>query len=112
MEEEVVHDYSVKNGLGGGPPAMLTPDYRPATADGRKTAMSDDSFSISRQSTSKQSVTSNGSSSRGVDFFGPGIFQVVLHNPTTVHQLLKFAEARFCSESVEFLKKVSRYSLS
>ncbi|OBR09230.1 Aureochrome1 [Colletotrichum higginsianum IMI 349063] len=109
MEEEVVHDYSVKNGLGGGPPAMLTPDYRPATADGRKTAMSDDSFSISRQSTSKQSVTSNGSSSRGVDFFGPGIFQVVLHNPTTVHQLLKFAEARFCSESVEFLKKVEQY---
>ncbi|GJC96716.1 aureochrome1 [Colletotrichum higginsianum] len=88
---------------------VLDHNRLPATADGRKTAMSDDSFSISRQSTSKQSVTSNGSSSRGVDFFGPGIFQVVLHNPTTVHQLLKFAEARFCSESVEFLKKVEQY---
>ncbi|KAJ0162163.1 Phototropin-1A, partial [Colletotrichum tanaceti] len=114
MEEEVVHDFSVKNGLsgngGGPPPAMLTPDYRPATdGDGRRTAMSDDSFPVSRQSTSKQSVTSSGSSGRGVDFFGQGIFQVVLHNPTTVHQLLKFAEARFCSESVEFLKKVEQY---
>ncbi|TQN66744.1 Blue-light-activated protein [Colletotrichum shisoi] len=115
MEEVVVHDYSVKSGLGGGggggggPPAMLTPDYRPATADGRKTVTSDDSLSISRQSTSKQSVTSSGSSSRGADFFGPGIFQVALHNPTTVHQLLKFAETRFCSESVEFLKKVEQY---
>lgn len=101
MEEEAL-DYSVKNGLGG---STLTSDYRPSTAARR--AMSDDSISVSRQSISKQSITSNGSSNRTVDFFGPGIFQVVLHNPTTVHQLLKFSEARFCSESVEFLKKVS-----
>ncbi|KAF6813814.1 Aureochrome1 [Colletotrichum sojae] len=97
-DDEQGLDYSVKDGL--------TPDYRPATAD--KRALSDDSMSISRQSTSKQSVTSNGSG-RAVDFFGPGIFQVVLQNPTTVHQLLKFSEARFCSESVEFLKKVEQY---
>ncbi|KZL79721.1 blue light receptor [Colletotrichum incanum] len=102
MDEEAFQDYSVKNGLG----ATLTPDYRPATTERR--AMSDDSMSISRQSTSKHSMTSSGSS-RGVDFLGPGIFQIVLHNPTTVHQLLKFAEARFCSESVEFLKKVEQY---
>ncbi|KXH35331.1 Aureochrome1 [Colletotrichum simmondsii] len=103
MEEEAL-DYSVKNGLGG---STLTSDYRPPTAARR--AMSDDSISVSRQSISKQSITSNGSSNRTVDFFGPGIFQVVLHNPTTVHQLLKFSEARFCSESVEFLKKVEQY---
>ncbi|KAI8266215.1 Aureochrome1 [Colletotrichum sp. SAR11_239] len=104
MDDDQDQDYSVKNGLA----ARLTPDYRPGTGDRR--AMSDDSISISRQSTSKQSVTSNGSgSNRTVDFFGPGIFQVVLHNPTTSHQLLKFAEARFCSESVEFLKKVEQY---
>ncbi|KAJ0336220.1 hypothetical protein COL922a_008242 [Colletotrichum nupharicola] len=104
MDDDQDQDYSVKNGLA----ARLTPDYRPGTGDRR--AMSDDSISISRQSTSKHSVTSNGSgSNRTVDFFGPGIFQVVLHNPTTSHQLLKFAEARFCSESVEFLKKVEQY---
>ncbi|KAH9240236.1 hypothetical protein K456DRAFT_1885380 [Colletotrichum gloeosporioides 23] len=104
MDDDQDQNYSVKNGLA----ARLTPDYRPGTGDRR--AMSDDSISISRQSTSKHSVTSNGSgSNRTVDFFGPGIFQVVLHNPTTSHQLLKFAEARFCSESVEFLKKVEQY---
>lgn len=57
-------------------------------------------------SISKQSTTSTGSS-RLPDFFGPGIFQVVLHNPTTAHQLLKFSQARYCSENVEFLAKVS-----
>ncbi|KAF9876405.1 blue light receptor [Colletotrichum karsti] len=101
MEEEHFHDFSVKNG------SETRLDIRPATADRR--AMSDDSISISRQSTSKHSIASNGSANRTVDFFGPGIFQVVLHNPTTSHQLLKFAEARFCSESVEFLKKVEQY---
>ena len=56
-------------------------------------------------SISKQSTISTGSG-RLPDFFGPGIFQVVLHNPTTAHQLLKFSQARYCSENVEFLAKV------
>ncbi|OHF02562.1 hypothetical protein CORC01_02257 [Colletotrichum orchidophilum] len=103
MDEEA-EDYSAENGLNG---SSVAPDYRPPTVARR--AMSDDSMSISRQSMSKQSATSNGSSNRTVDFFGPGIFQIVLHNPTTGHQLLKFSEARFCSESVEFLKKVEQY---
>lgn len=101
MDGEAAQDYSVKNGV----VTTLAPDYRPSTTG--KKAMSEDSMSISKQSTSKHSITTNGSSRTSVDFFGPSIFQVVLHNPTTVHQLLKFSEARFCSESVEFLKKVS-----
>ncbi|ORY57508.1 uncharacterized protein BCR38DRAFT_354455 [Pseudomassariella vexata] len=43
------------------------------------------------------------------DFFGRAVFQVVLHNPTTAHQLQKFSETRFCSENVEFLGKVEQY---
>ncbi|EFQ30195.1 hypothetical protein CGRA01v4_00421 [Colletotrichum graminicola] len=101
-EEETVRDYSDKSGLD----ATSTLDYGPA-----KTGMgprSDDSMSISKQSTSKHSMMSS-ESARGIDFFGQGIFQVVLHNPITVHQLLKFAEARLCSEGVEFLKKLEEY---
>ncbi|OLN86170.1 Blue-light-activated histidine kinase 1-like protein 4 [Colletotrichum chlorophyti] len=103
MGENGKQEHSMKNGHGS---SSMTPEYRPPTAD--KKTICEDSVSISRQSTSKHSVTSSGSS-RTVDFFGPGIFQIVLHNPTTAHQLLKFAEARFCSESVEFLKKVEQY---
>ena len=36
------------------------------------------------------------------------IFNVVLHNPTTSHQLRKFSQTRFCGENMEFLEKVSR----
>ncbi|KAK1979886.1 hypothetical protein LZ30DRAFT_724870 [Colletotrichum cereale] len=102
MEKGELLDYSVKNGLD----ATLTPDYRLAKTE--MGAMSDDSMSTSKQSTSKHSRTSSGSG-LGADFFGPGTFRIVLHNPITVHQLLKFAEARFCSEGVEFLKKVEQY---
>lgn len=40
------------------------------------------------------------------DFFSPEVFQIVLHNPTTAHQLLKFSQTRFCGENMEFLDKV------
>lgn len=40
------------------------------------------------------------------DFFSPEVFQIVLHNPTTAHQLLKFSQSRFCGENIEFLEKV------
>ncbi|KAK1994596.1 hypothetical protein LX36DRAFT_613917 [Colletotrichum falcatum] len=110
LEEEAPHQ---DHGDRSRPDAPAAPDHhhhhhhRPKTAAAG--AASDDAMSISRQSTSKQSMMSSESSSRGVDFFGSGIFQVVLHNPITVHQLLKFAEARFCSEGVEFLKKLEEY---
>jgi len=59
-------------------------------------------------------LVSNGSMSNGVaDFFSSEIFQIVLHNPTTSHQLLQFSQSRFCGENMEFLEKVgpSRDSL-
>ena len=40
------------------------------------------------------------------DFFSPEIFNIVLHNPTTAHQLLRFSQNRFCGENMEFLEKV------
>lgn len=50
---------------------------------------------------------SSGYANNGVaDFFSPEIFQIVLHNPTTSHQLLKFSQSRFCGENMEFLEKV------
>ncbi|KAL9597277.1 MAG: hypothetical protein Q9219_005258 [cf. Caloplaca sp. 3 TL-2023] len=42
------------------------------------------------------------------DFFSPEVFQIVLHNPTTAHRLLKFSQARMCGENMEFLEKVCR----
>ena len=53
---------------------------------------------------------SNGAAGVGAaglaDFFSPEVFQIVLHNPTTAHQLLKFSQSRFCGENMEFLEKV------
>ena len=40
------------------------------------------------------------------DFFSPEIFQIVLHNPTTSHQLLQYSQSRFCGENMEFLERV------
>ena len=40
------------------------------------------------------------------DFFSTEVFQIVLHNPTTAHRLLKFSQARMCGENMEFLEKV------
>ncbi|KAI1855501.1 hypothetical protein JX266_000366 [Neoarthrinium moseri] len=59
-------------------------------------------------SSHRDSRQSDGSS-RIADFFSPSIFQVVLHNPTTSHQLLKYSETQVCSENVEFLGKVEQY---
>ncbi len=41
------------------------------------------------------------------DFFSSEVFQIVLHNPTTAHRLLKFSQARMCGENMEFLEKVT-----
>ncbi|KAL2059614.1 hypothetical protein ABVK25_000907 [Lepraria finkii] len=45
------------------------------------------------------------------DFFSTEVFQIVLHNPTTAHRLLKFSQARMCGENMEFLEKVDRYNM-
>ena len=45
------------------------------------------------------------------DFFSTEVFQIVLHNPTTAHRLLKFSQARMCGENMEFLEKVGAVTL-
>ena len=40
------------------------------------------------------------------DFFSPEVFQLVIHNPTTVYRFFKFCQSRNCGESMEFLQKV------
>jgi hypothetical protein len=55
---------------------------------------------------SQQTNFSGTSSGRLTDFFGAEVFQMVLHNPTTCHQLTKFAQTRFCGENMEFLEQV------
>lgn len=45
------------------------------------------------------------------DFFSTEVFQIVLHNPTTAHRLLKFSQARMCGENMEFLEKVDAAAL-
>ena len=52
-------------------------------------------------------VGDRGANGNGLaDFFSPEVFQIVLHNPTTAHRLLKFSQARMCGENMEFLEKV------
>lgn len=70
-------------------------------------AFSDDEVSV-RHSISGKTTASLGSQNMP-DFFSASIFQVVLHNPTTAHRLLKFSESRLCAENVEFLSKVDAY---
>ncbi len=55
----------------------------------------------------RASTTSNGVVTSGiVDFFSPEVFQIVLHNPATAHQLLRFSQARMSGENMEFLERV------
>lgn len=61
-----------------------------------------------RPSFSGKTVASVGSQNMP-DFFTSSIFQVVLHNPITAHQLHKFSESRLCAENVDFLSKVDAY---
>ena len=97
IDEEMDQDYTNESQNEDAGPSFLA--HPPPGVDHRS-RFSDDTISISKQSM----VSTN--SSRMPDFFGSGIFQVVLHNPTTSHQLLKYSESRFCSENVEFLGQV------
>ena len=57
-----------------------------------------------------ETKTSTTSSTKLANFFGLEVFQVILHNPTTSHQLTKFCQSRFCAENMEFLEKVDRFN--
>lgn len=70
---------------------------------------SEDELSIRQPAVSIRTTGTNVSQSAMPDFFSSSIFQVVLHNPTTACQLLKFSETRLCAENVEFLTKVDEY---
>lgn len=58
--------------------------------------------SVSTQPTS----ISGHSATRLADFFSSDVLHIVLHNPTTAHQLRKFARSRLCGENLDFLEKV------
>ncbi len=62
-------------------------------------------------SSPKQSTASDKGNNGLADFFSSEVFQIVLHNPTTAHRLLKFSQARMCGENMEFLEKVRRVAL-
>lgn len=57
-----------------------------------------------------ESVATTASSTRLANFFGQEVFQIILHNPTTSHQLTKFCQSRFCAENMEFLERIDRYN--
>lgn len=48
---------------------------------------------------------------RPVDFFSQAIFQVVMHNPATSHQLLNYCRSQHCANNVDFLTKVCQVIL-
>lgn len=121
------HDDGLYNGYAGGPvvapsaaTAAVAHDPYSRSMSLRRT-YSDDEISIRQQSISQRSISGRtagsgaGASSHTAgggsmaDFFSSSVFQVVLHNPTTAHQLLRFAESRLCAENVEFLARVDEY---
>ncbi|KAL8388863.1 hypothetical protein RB595_008985 [Gaeumannomyces hyphopodioides] len=61
--------------------------------------------------TIRSGVAAVAGGSRMPDFFGPGLFQVVLNSPTTAHQLQKYCESRFCGENMEFLQHIDLYQI-
>lgn len=63
-------------------------------------------------SSPKQSTPHDKGANGLADFFSTEVFQIVLHNPTTAHRLLKFSQARMCGENMEFLEKVRRMAFS
>jgi phototropin len=59
-----------------------------------------------RADTPRKVISSGNGTTPIADFFSPEVFQIVLHNPATAHQLLKFSQARMCGENMEFLERV------
>lgn len=56
--------------------------------------------------------TSHSEHSKLADFFSSDVFQIVLHNPTTAHQLKKFSHQRLCGENLDFLDGIDQYQQS
>ena len=93
--------------------------WRGATFDGHHSPTSDmsnnRSFTANGYATKTSDLASSPAFARAAnndiaDFFNPEIFQVVLHNPTTSYQMLRFSQSRFCGENMEFLEKVDRFN--
>jgi hypothetical protein len=81
-------------------PGALSPIEETSCSTPSAASITEQARSISEQ------TNVSGSSSRLADFFSADVFQTVLHNPTTCHQLTKFARTRFCGENMEFLEQV------
>jgi hypothetical protein len=88
-------------------PGVLSPIDESSYYARSAASISEQARSISEQARSiSEQTNASRSSSRLTDFFGTEVFQIVLHNPTTCHQLTKFAQTRFCGENMEFLEQV------
>ncbi|KAI4129156.1 MAG: hypothetical protein LQ347_003896 [Umbilicaria vellea] len=83
--------------------------WRGATFDRQSSSNNTNTHPSTAITTTTRNPTASISSNEVADFFSPEVFQIVLHNPTTAHQLLKFSQTRFCGENMEFLDKVDRY---
>lgn len=104
VDDGMYNDYSSRsNGIGSSP-------HEAVSGGPIRRRYSDDDISVRSVRNSISGRTAKSSASQSMpDFFSSEIFQVVLHNPTTAYQLLKFSESRLCSENVEFLAKVDEY---
>ncbi|POS75652.1 hypothetical protein DHEL01_v205950 [Diaporthe helianthi] len=104
VDDGMYYDYSLRsNGVGSSP-------HEAVSGGPIRRRYSDDDISVRSIRNSISGRTAKSSASLSMpDFFSSDIFQVVLHNPTTAYQLLKFSESRLCSENVEFLAKVDEY---
>ncbi|ETN36999.1 uncharacterized protein HMPREF1541_07987 [Cyphellophora europaea CBS 101466] len=67
------------------------------------------SVTSSHMTDTRSAAPSGSSVSRLPDFFSDEVLQIVLHNPITSRQLLKFSRKRLCAENMEFLSAVDRY---
>lgn len=84
--------------------------WRGATFDRQSSSNNTNTHPSTAITTTTRNPTASISSNEVADFFSPEVFQIVLHNPTTAHQLLKFSQTRFCGENMEFLDKVRQPS--
>lgn len=104
VDDGMYNDYSARsNGVASGA-------HEPIPGGPIRRRYSDDDLSVRSVRNSISGRTAKSTASQSMpDFFSSEIFQVVLHNPTTAYQLLKFSESRLCAENVEFLSKVDEY---
>ncbi|KAI9801375.1 MAG: hypothetical protein M1825_003354 [Sarcosagium campestre] len=81
-------------------------EKKPSSSAGKKINALDD---VDVSDDQLAALTSNADGSGMADFFSAEVFQIILRNPTTAHQLLKFSQSRFCGENMEFLEKIDQY---